>query len=54
MDGSFPCVVRIRRTAPGHRARPYDCELGERGVGWVTSTPELVTAVRSAKQLLLS
>lgn len=26
--------------------------MHERGVGWVTSTPELVTAVRSAKQFL--
>ncbi|MFE0640004.1 hypothetical protein ACFW2Y_00010 [Streptomyces sp. NPDC058877] len=26
--------------------------MGERGVGWVTGTPDLVTAVRSAKQYL--
>ncbi|MEU1496887.1 hypothetical protein [Streptomyces sp. NPDC005732] len=24
----------------------------ERGLGWITSTPDLVTAVRSAKQFL--
>ncbi|MEV6125013.1 aminotransferase class I/II-fold pyridoxal phosphate-dependent enzyme [Streptomyces sp. NPDC052077] len=27
-------------------------QVGERGVGWVTGTPALVTAVRSAKQYL--
>ncbi|GAA2299823.1 hypothetical protein GCM10010234_48200 [Streptomyces hawaiiensis] len=79
MDGSFPCVVRIRRTVPCHLARRYGRQTGPDrlcgpltadagdpqrglshggGIGGPTwrrlgdGAPELVTAVRSAKQYL--